>query len=84
MGIFRLRVFLMAAWLPIALAVAACDQFSAAPRAAVPTQTTIERGKMLVIGGLPRLPHAEEVWSARARRRTWHRRNGLRRSWACG
>jgi hypothetical protein len=51
MGIFKHRVFLMAACLPITLAVAACNQLSAAPRAAVPTPTTIERGKMLVIGG---------------------------------
>jgi len=51
MGMFRHRVFLMAACLPITLAVAACNQLSAAPRAAAPTQTMIEHGKMLVIGG---------------------------------
>ena len=51
MGIFRHPVFLMAACLPITLAVAACNQLSAAPRAAAPTQTMIEHGKMLVIGG---------------------------------
>ena len=45
------RVFLMAACLPITLAVAACNQLGATPRAAAPTRTTIERGKMLVIGG---------------------------------
>jgi mono/diheme cytochrome c family protein len=50
-GIVRHRVFLMAACLPIALAVTACNQLSAAPRAAAPTQTMIEHGKMLVIGG---------------------------------
>ena len=51
MGMFRHRVFLLAACLPITLAVAACNQLSAAPRAAAPTQTMIEHGKMLVIGG---------------------------------
>ncbi len=51
MGMFRHPVFLMAACLPITLAVAACHQLSAAPRAAAPTPTMIEHGKMLVIGG---------------------------------
>jgi mono/diheme cytochrome c family protein len=51
MGMCRHRVFLMAVCLPITLAVAACHQLSAAPRAAAPTQTIIEHGKMLVIGG---------------------------------
>ena len=51
-GIFQHRVPLMAACLPITFAVAACNQPTAAPPAAAPTQTAVERGKMLVIGGV--------------------------------
>lgn len=51
----HVRVFAMAC-LPVAVAaIAACNQPAAPPRepvpAAAPTQTPIERGKMLVIGG---------------------------------
>ncbi len=48
--IFPHRVSLIAACLPIAFAVAACSQ--PAPSAAAAAQTAVERGKMLVIGGV--------------------------------
>ena len=50
MGMFQHRVSRIVACLPIAFAIAACHQ--SAPPAAAPAQTTIERGKMLVIGGV--------------------------------
>jgi mono/diheme cytochrome c family protein len=43
------RVLVLAACLPITFAVAACSQ--SAPPAAAPAQTSVARGKMLVIGG---------------------------------
>lgn len=48
-SILQRRVLLMAAGLPIVFAVAACNQ--PARLAAATVQTTVERGKMLVIGG---------------------------------
>ena len=54
MRIFRYRVPIMAACLPIAVAISACNQPPAAPPpapAVAPTPTPAERGKMLVIGG---------------------------------
>lgn len=50
MGMFQHRVSLAAACLLITFAIAACNQ--PAPPAAAPAQTAVERGKMLVIGGL--------------------------------
>jgi mono/diheme cytochrome c family protein len=49
MSMFQHRVPLVAACLPIIFVVGACSQ--SAPPAAPPSQATIERGKMLVIGG---------------------------------
>jgi mono/diheme cytochrome c family protein len=53
---FKYRVPLVAAWLPTVLAIAACNQTAPAPPAASPgaalAQTQVERGKMLVVGGL--------------------------------
>lgn len=56
MSFFKHRVSLVAMCLPLVFAVAACNQPSsalpsAAPVAAASTQSQIERGKMLVIGG---------------------------------
>ena len=58
MRMLRNRVPLTAACLLIAVAIAACNQPPAAPPAALvpaaaPTQTVVERGKMLVIGIRP-------------------------------
>ena len=57
MGMFQHRVPLIAACLPIAFAIAACNQPPPAPAAASApaatlAQTPTERGKMLVVGGL--------------------------------
>lgn len=56
MRILQHRVPLVAACLPMTLAIAACNQPPAAPPAApapaaAPAQTQVERGRMLVIGG---------------------------------
>jgi mono/diheme cytochrome c family protein len=48
-SVLQPRVLLVAAGLPIAFAVAACNQ--PAQLAAAPAQTVVEHGKMLVIGG---------------------------------
>jgi mono/diheme cytochrome c family protein len=48
-SVLQPRVLLIAAGLPIAFAVAACNQ--PVPLAAAPAQKVVEHGKMLVIGG---------------------------------
>ena len=55
MRVFKHRVALLSACLPMAIAITGCSQppasQQATPAAAAPAQTPAERGKMLVIGG---------------------------------
>ena len=57
MRLFQSRTALTVSWLSIVVAISACNQPATTPpaapaSAATPTQTAVERGKMLVVGGL--------------------------------